>query len=242
MNERRPTWVCPVCDQKAYYADLFKDELFMSIISEANCDDIVFSADGSWSPLDDSVQDSSSSKQPEGGRSTPKQTPKSKTPPLVTVKTISDPITISETSNDGLEGNKGGNKDVNFEVINIDDYLDLDMNIPPLQPIQNSCKVDNSNDTIVSTPYAAYSNVSLPPPIMPMSDPQLPGLDFYDIFPAVVDQNGYKSLANSRADTHVTSLYSIPALATTTTNNNNINNNTMPSMGSNVIINLSDDD
>jgi len=57
MNERKPSWMCPVCNQKAYYKDLFKDGLFTSIINEAaNCDDIVFFEDGSWKPLDDIQQ------------------------------------------------------------------------------------------------------------------------------------------------------------------------------------------
>lgn len=54
MNERKPSWVCPVCDQKAYYDDLFQDGLFTKIIADAgNYDDIVFFEDGSWRPLED---------------------------------------------------------------------------------------------------------------------------------------------------------------------------------------------
>ena len=54
MNERKPSWVCPVCDQKAYYEDLFQDGLFTKIIGEGGSyDDIVFFEDGSWRPLDD---------------------------------------------------------------------------------------------------------------------------------------------------------------------------------------------
>lgn len=56
MNEKKPSWLCPVCDQKAYYQDLFQDGLFTGIIAKATCDDIVFFADGSWQTLEDLQQ------------------------------------------------------------------------------------------------------------------------------------------------------------------------------------------
>lgn len=108
MNERKPSWMCPVCDQKAYYGDLFKDGLFMSIIAEArDCEDIVFFEDGSWKALEEIQQDqealANNTKVPE----TP-QTPKSAkpsnmevcdTPPVVTISTpdtssVSNTITV----------------------------------------------------------------------------------------------------------------------------------------------------
>ncbi|XP_047139774.1 E3 SUMO-protein ligase PIAS2 isoform X2 [Hydra vulgaris] len=57
MNERKPSWVCPVCDKKAHFSDLFKDGMFSSIIKQSvDCDDIVFFEDGSWRPLNE-IQD-----------------------------------------------------------------------------------------------------------------------------------------------------------------------------------------
>ncbi|KAM4039300.1 E3 SUMO-protein ligase PIAS1 isoform 1-T1 [Anomaloglossus baeobatrachus] len=52
MNEKKPTWVCPVCDKKAPYEHLIIDGLFMEILKCCTeCDEIQFKEDGSWSPM-----------------------------------------------------------------------------------------------------------------------------------------------------------------------------------------------
>ncbi|XP_033927003.1 E3 SUMO-protein ligase PIAS3 [Melopsittacus undulatus] len=52
MNEKKPTWTCPVCDQKAPYDDLIIDGLFMEILNSCtDCDEIQFMEDGSWCPM-----------------------------------------------------------------------------------------------------------------------------------------------------------------------------------------------
>ncbi|KAM6960798.1 E3 SUMO-protein ligase PIAS1 [Aplochiton taeniatus] len=52
MNEKKPTWVCPVCDKKAPYEHLFIDGLFMEILSScSDCDEIQFKEDGNWCPM-----------------------------------------------------------------------------------------------------------------------------------------------------------------------------------------------
>ncbi|XP_066541099.1 E3 SUMO-protein ligase PIAS1 isoform X2 [Hoplias malabaricus] len=52
MNEKKPTWVCPVCDKKAPYEHLIIDGLFMEILSSCvDCDEIQFKEDGSWAPM-----------------------------------------------------------------------------------------------------------------------------------------------------------------------------------------------
>ncbi|KAM4748015.1 E3 SUMO-protein ligase PIAS1 [Rhinophrynus dorsalis] len=52
MNEKKPTWVCPVCDKKAPYEHLIIDGLFMEILKCCtDCDEIQFKEDGSWSPM-----------------------------------------------------------------------------------------------------------------------------------------------------------------------------------------------
>uniref|UniRef100_A0A3P9IPZ3 Protein inhibitor of activated STAT, 1b n=1 Tax=Oryzias latipes TaxID=8090 RepID=A0A3P9IPZ3_ORYLA len=52
MNEKKPTWVCPVCDKKAPYEHLIIDGLFMEILSScSDCDEIQFKEDGSWAPM-----------------------------------------------------------------------------------------------------------------------------------------------------------------------------------------------
>uniref|UniRef100_A0A6I8NZ52 Protein inhibitor of activated STAT 1 n=1 Tax=Ornithorhynchus anatinus TaxID=9258 RepID=A0A6I8NZ52_ORNAN len=52
MNEKKPTWVCPVCDKKAPYEHLIIDGLFMEILKCCtDCDEIQFKEDGSWAPM-----------------------------------------------------------------------------------------------------------------------------------------------------------------------------------------------
>ncbi|EHA99180.1 E3 SUMO-protein ligase PIAS2 [Heterocephalus glaber] len=52
MNEKKPTWICPVCDKKATYKSLILDGLFMKIFND--CSDggeIKFQEDWSWCPM-----------------------------------------------------------------------------------------------------------------------------------------------------------------------------------------------
>ncbi|XP_036100127.1 E3 SUMO-protein ligase PIAS2 isoform X10 [Molossus molossus] len=52
MNEKKPTWICPVCDKKAAYESLILDGLFMEILSDcSDVDEIKFQEDGSWCPM-----------------------------------------------------------------------------------------------------------------------------------------------------------------------------------------------
>uniref|UniRef100_A0A8C9ZXM8 Protein inhibitor of activated STAT 1 n=1 Tax=Sander lucioperca TaxID=283035 RepID=A0A8C9ZXM8_SANLU len=47
MNEKKPTWVCPVCDKKAPYEHLIIDGLFVEILNSCmDCDEIQFKEDG----------------------------------------------------------------------------------------------------------------------------------------------------------------------------------------------------
>ncbi|XP_018100096.1 E3 SUMO-protein ligase PIAS2 isoform X4 [Xenopus laevis] len=52
MNEKKPTWICPVCDKKATYESLIIDGLFMEILDQcSDVDEIKFQQDGSWCPM-----------------------------------------------------------------------------------------------------------------------------------------------------------------------------------------------
>ncbi|KAM5238686.1 E3 SUMO-protein ligase PIAS4 [Ctenodactylus gundi] len=52
MNEKKPTWMCPVCDKPAPYDQLIIDGLLSKILSECeDADEIEFLADGSWRPI-----------------------------------------------------------------------------------------------------------------------------------------------------------------------------------------------
>ncbi|XP_032227300.2 E3 SUMO-protein ligase PIAS2 isoform X2 [Nematostella vectensis] len=52
MNEKKTTWICPVCDQKAEFKSLVLDGLFREILdnTSGSCTEISFYEDGSWRP------------------------------------------------------------------------------------------------------------------------------------------------------------------------------------------------
>lgn len=53
MNERKPTWNCPVCDKPALYDNLVIDGYFQEVLSSSmlplDCNEIQLHKDGSWS-------------------------------------------------------------------------------------------------------------------------------------------------------------------------------------------------
>lgn len=53
MNEKKPTWTCPVCDKSAPYELLSIDGLLSEILKETNEDieEIEYLTDGSWRPV-----------------------------------------------------------------------------------------------------------------------------------------------------------------------------------------------
>lgn len=52
MNEKKPSWICPVCDKPAIFESLEIDGLFTEIFKKSpESNDIQFHANGSWSPL-----------------------------------------------------------------------------------------------------------------------------------------------------------------------------------------------
>ncbi|KAG5453702.1 E3 SUMO-protein ligase pias1 [Clonorchis sinensis] len=57
INERKPSWNCPVCDKKVYYEDLMIDGLFLEVLNSKctqDMDEVVFHEDGSWSVSENS--------------------------------------------------------------------------------------------------------------------------------------------------------------------------------------------
>ncbi|KAK7506322.1 hypothetical protein BaRGS_00002434 [Batillaria attramentaria] len=52
MNEKKPTWICPVCDKQAPFDKLIIDGYFVEIFRQSpETHEIVFHEDGSWTPL-----------------------------------------------------------------------------------------------------------------------------------------------------------------------------------------------
>ncbi|XP_077462633.1 E3 SUMO-protein ligase PIAS4-A isoform X2 [Stigmatopora argus] len=55
MNEKKPTWTCPVCDKPAPFELLTIDGLMSEILKETNeeIEEIEYLTDGSWEPIND---------------------------------------------------------------------------------------------------------------------------------------------------------------------------------------------
>jgi len=53
MNERKATWICPVCYKRAYFQDLIIDGFFSDILTKAPHDvtDVILNLDGTWTPV-----------------------------------------------------------------------------------------------------------------------------------------------------------------------------------------------
>ena len=55
MNEKKPKWICPVCNKSALYDDLFIDGYFSDVINSKKLPrdehEIVLHNDASWDPL-----------------------------------------------------------------------------------------------------------------------------------------------------------------------------------------------
>ena len=49
MNEKKSTWICPICDKSSQFADLILDDLFTEILQQSKgFEEIEFDQDGSW--------------------------------------------------------------------------------------------------------------------------------------------------------------------------------------------------
>ncbi|ESO01330.1 hypothetical protein HELRODRAFT_131399, partial [Helobdella robusta] len=52
MNDKKPTWVCPICDKLARYDSLIIDGLFIEILQKVkDTNEIQFLEDGNWKPI-----------------------------------------------------------------------------------------------------------------------------------------------------------------------------------------------
>ncbi|XP_052793896.1 E3 SUMO-protein ligase PIAS2-like isoform X2 [Mya arenaria] len=51
MNEKKPTWLCPVCDKQTPFNKLNIDRLFCEILQSTDESEIQFVEDGSWSAI-----------------------------------------------------------------------------------------------------------------------------------------------------------------------------------------------
>merc|ERR1711915_761611 len=69
MNERKPTWQCPVCDSPALYDNLLVDGYFQEVIKAPELpveeNEIILNEDGSWHPVPKEEEDAKKMKKEE---------------------------------------------------------------------------------------------------------------------------------------------------------------------------------
>jgi hypothetical protein len=72
MNERKPTWNCPVCDSKALYDTLLIDGYFQDILDSrqlpADDNDVILERDGTWKPVPKEEEKSQEGEKKNGGK------------------------------------------------------------------------------------------------------------------------------------------------------------------------------
>ena len=147
MNERKPTWNCPVCDSKALYDTLLIDGYFQEVLQSSTLskdeNDIILESDGSWKPV-------------------PKDDEKTKPPSSL-------PPTADNTPS-APDGTANKKKDDEVECIDLSD----DEVLPPLPPGPPPPPPALTNNGGLLPPglppLPSYAQVVAPPP--PPMQPQ----------------------------------------------------------------------
>ena len=73
MNEKKPKWVCPVCNKPAYFEHLFLDGFYIQLLVSPKfraltTNDIILNNDASWEPVEEEVEGVSDSEDEEEQR------------------------------------------------------------------------------------------------------------------------------------------------------------------------------
>jgi len=73
MNEKKPKWVCPVCNKPAYFEHLFLDGFYIQLLVSPQfraltTNDIILNNDASWEPVEEEVEGVSDSEDEEEQR------------------------------------------------------------------------------------------------------------------------------------------------------------------------------
>ncbi|KAK3861417.1 hypothetical protein Pcinc_032610 [Petrolisthes cinctipes] len=177
MNERKPTWTCPVCDKPALYDNLVIDGYFQEMLQEnMNSNEVTLHKDGSWSPL------------------LPKK--ETKEPEVVKRKLETSVETLSDDSDDEIEDQFNGptpvaaevsnnKKNAEMEVITLSDSDDDDPSPPAKRTKTGLVSVAASSPTTSATsascngtsggggaPYSSYvSSGAVSPQVICLDSP-----------------------------------------------------------------------
>ena len=130
MNERKPTWNCPVCDRKALYDDLLIDGYYQDILDSKKTIDeenVILEKDGTWKPVP--KEDKDGDKDKVNGKSGSQ--PQNASPSKADDNTKDTPAVTNGTTN-------GAGKGMEIDCIDLSDDEDIPLptsrNPPPLPP------------------------------------------------------------------------------------------------------------
>ncbi|XP_020627010.1 E3 SUMO-protein ligase PIAS3-like isoform X3 [Orbicella faveolata] len=160
MNERKTTWICPVCDQKATFGKLVLDGLFKEILeAAANCNEISFHEDGSWRPIND-LQEQESKKALSA---------------LVATTVLSTPDRSVTSSKQHLQEARDDERKKEKEVQVIDLTLDSDSESDRNDDDDNDNSEEYSEERDLNTPRPSFgvgvSGIKRPPSLNTMVFP-----------------------------------------------------------------------
>jgi len=129
MNERKPTWNCPVCDRKALYDDLLIDGYYQDILDSKKTIDeenVILEKDGTWKPVP--KEDKEGEKDKVNGKSGNQTANASSSKPETNTKEKS-PVS---------NGTNGTGKGMDIDCIDLSDDDEIPLptsrNPPPLPP------------------------------------------------------------------------------------------------------------
>ncbi|KAM6230160.1 E3 SUMO-protein ligase PIAS2 isoform 2-T2 [Porphyrio hochstetteri] len=168
MNEKKPTWICPVCDKKAAYESLILDGLFMEILNEcSDVDEIKFQEDGSWCPM-----------RPKKEAVKVSSTPCTK---IESSSVVSKPCSVTVASD--------VNKKVDVIDLTIESSSDEEEDSPPKRKVlmyqPSTVRVPSVTTVDAAAIPPSLTDYPVPfhhPPISGISS-DLPGLDFLSLIP-----------------------------------------------------------
>uniref|UniRef100_A0A8C3AS29 Protein inhibitor of activated STAT 1 n=1 Tax=Cyclopterus lumpus TaxID=8103 RepID=A0A8C3AS29_CYCLU len=156
MNEKKPTWVCPVCDKKAPFEHLIIDGLFVEILNSCmDCDEIQFKEDGSWAPMRSKreVQEVSSASYNGLDGETSSENPEH------------DSSSSSHGGSDSSNGKKVEVIDLTLDSSSEDEGQDSP---PPPQPLPLVLNLHHQASPVSRTPSMPAVDTSYIPPIPPL--------------------------------------------------------------------------
>ncbi|KAK7083252.1 E3 SUMO-protein ligase pias1 [Halocaridina rubra] len=144
MNERKPTWTCPVCDKPSLYDNLVIDGYFQEVLQENSiCNEVTLQKDGHWTPL-----------MPKKEQKEP-QVEKRK--PEVAVETLSDDSDDGDEDDAPVVEEVSNKKKSNPEpeIITLDSDDDGDVGPPPAKKPNNG----QASPAPASTTNTSSSNI-----------------------------------------------------------------------------------